>query len=149
MILSGLIQEISEMEYQPEKITGDLEEECITDRYEAAAFGWRKAVEMAAEIIRNYIGDGWIPCSERLPEEPVQEGFYGLVEMDSFTEYIVMIEGAEVPTVLKYAGGGEWYSDGTFYNAIAWRLLPPPYRPDKSVGDDYKQQIMNRFIKVE
>ena len=32
---------------------------------------------------------------------------------------------------------------------IAWRPISEPYRPQKSVGDDYKKQIMEKFLKVE
>ena len=70
----------------------------------------------------------WIPCSERLPEEPIPETFHGLVEMDSYPEYIVTIKGATEATVLKYAGNGEWYSDGIFYNVTAWQPLPEAYK---------------------
>jgi hypothetical protein len=70
----------------------------------------------------------WIPCSERLPENPIPDTFYGLSEPDTYPEYIVMIAGAQEPTFLKYAGSGEWYRDGNFYKVIAWMPLPAPYK---------------------
>lgn len=70
--------------------------------------------------------NGWIPCSERLPEEP-EEGLTNIEECD---EYIVMIENADIPTALNYTGNGEWYRDGEFYNVIAWQPLPEPYNPE-------------------
>lgn len=70
----------------------------------------------------------WIPCSEQLPEDPVPDAFYGLSEMDTYPEYIVMVADAQEPTFLKYAGGGEWYGDGNFYKVIAWMPLPAPYK---------------------
>jgi len=77
----------------------------------------------------------WIPCSERLPEEPEErQAFYDkkrFVEMDKFPEYIVMIEHAEKPTVLQYIGGGEWYRDGIYYRVTAWQPLPQPYKPQE------------------
>lgn len=48
--------------------------------------------------------------------------------MDRYSEYIAMIKGAEKPSVLKYAGDGEWYGDGSFYNVVAWQPLPEPYQ---------------------
>ncbi len=69
----------------------------------------------------------WIPCSERMPEEPVPDVFYGLAEIDAYPEYIVMIEGAEKPTFLSYMGNGEWYRDGNFYKVVAWMPLPESY----------------------
>lgn len=65
----------------------------------------------------------WIPCSERLPEEPDPE----LIDMDIFPEYIVMIEDAELPTVLEYFGHGKWYREGIYYSVVAWMPLPEPY----------------------
>lgn len=35
------------------------------------------------------------------------------------------------------------------FDVIAWRPMPDPYRPQKSVGGDYRQQIMEKFLKVE
>lgn len=33
---------------------------------------------------------------------------------------------------------------------IAWKPCPKPYRPEqKDIGEDYKNQIMNRFLKME
>lgn len=70
----------------------------------------------------------WIPCSECLPEEPVPKRHNGFVDKDSFPEYIVMIECDEIPTVLQYMGGGEWYRDETYYSVIAWMPLPQGYK---------------------
>lgn len=146
-MMDSLLQAISGMGYQSEAVAGGLDEECVTDRYAAAAFGWRTAVEMVTEAIGSHGRDGWIPCSERLPKEP-GDGLKNMVELDS---YIVMIQGAEKPTSLIYAGDGEWYDaeTGIFYKVEAWRPYPPAYRPQKSVGDDYKRQIMERFCRVE
>lgn len=32
---------------------------------------------------------------------------------------------------------------------IAWRPISGPYNPQKSIGDDYKKQIMDKFLRVE
>ena len=32
---------------------------------------------------------------------------------------------------------------------IAWRPISEPYNPQKSIGDDYKKQIMEKFLRVE
>lgn len=71
----------------------------------------------------NVGSNGWIPCSERLPEEPEER----LTNLNECDEYIVMIENADIPTTLNYVGDGEWYRDGEFYNIIAWQPLPAPY----------------------
>ena len=82
----------------------------------------------AAEIIRKHMNDGWIPVEEDLPPEPPEY----VDDEDDLKEYIVMIDGAEIPTILKYAGDGTWWEDGTYYPVIAWRPLPEPYRPERS-----------------
>lgn len=82
----------------------------------------------AKDIIRKHMNDGWIPVNEQLPEEPPEE----VDDEDNLEEYIVMIEGAERPTTLRYAGDGTWWEDGTYYPVIAWRPLPEPYCPERS-----------------
>ena len=87
----------------------------------------------AVGIIRKHMNDGWIPVEERLPKEP-HEG----VDEDDLEEYIVMIDGAERPATLKYAGNGQWLETGnwredvTYYSVVAWQPLPGPYRPERS-----------------
>ena len=69
---------------------------------------------------------GWIPCGERLPEEPDIQ--YQALEY--FPEYNVTIDGAEKSTTLHYLGDGEWSdAEGKSYNVIAWQQLPKVYRP--------------------
>lgn len=85
-------------------------------------------VDDAVEIVKQEAAEynnGWIPVSERLPEEPEE----GLTDIDECDEYIVMIKNAKIPTALNYAGNGEWYRDGVFYDVIAWQTLPEPYQP--------------------
>lgn len=79
------------------------------------------------EILDGKMLTGWILCSERMPENPVPDAFYGLSEIDTYPEYIVMISGAKEPTFLKYMGNGEWYRDENYYKVIAWMPLPEPY----------------------
>lgn len=81
-----------------------------------------------AEIFDGKMLTGWIPCSERLPDNPIPDAFYGLSEIDTYPEYIVMISGAEEPTFLKYLGNGEWYRNENYYKVIAWMPLPEPYK---------------------
>lgn len=79
----------------------------------------------AGEVFETTRCDVWIPCSERLPEEPEGDP----VIMEELAEYIVMVEGAEVPAVMKYAGDEEWWDDVTegFYPVTAWQPMPDPY----------------------
>lgn len=141
-MLREILKEIEEMEY-PEQIIGrGMEEADITDPFDAAAYGFAEARERIAEIIRNHMGgDGWIPCSQRMPEN---DGFY-LATIDG------EIAGEDKPfSGLAEFENGKWIDDEEDYQCIiAWQPLPEPYRPQKSVGEDYKQQIMGRFLRQD
>ena len=74
-ILEQILEEIEEMPYPSEGIGCGLEDAGITDRYEAAAYGWNEAVERIEEIIHSHMEDepvsntdkldnGWIPVGE-------------------------------------------------------------------------------------
>ena len=80
------------------------------------------------KIIHKHMNDGWIPVEKALPPEPPEY----VDDEDDLKQYIVMIDGAERPTTLRYAGDGTWWEDGTYYHVIAWRPLPEPYRPERS-----------------
>lgn len=83
------------------------------------------------EWLRDFIcrmDAGWIPVKEALPPEPPEY----VDDEDDLEQCIVMIDGAERPTTLRYAGDGTWWEDGTYYPVIAWRPLPEPYRPERS-----------------
>ena len=85
----------------------------------------------ARNIIRKHMNDGWIPVEKALPPEPPEY----VDDEDDLEQYIVMIDGAERPTTLRYAGDGTWWEDGTYYPVIAWRPFPEPYRPERSEGE--------------
>lgn len=82
--------------------------------------------------------DGWIPCSERLPEE---SGHY-LVQLsrripyENFADRVVMLYDGEEKAFLDYES-----------LIIAWQPLPEPYKPKKATAG--MEHIMRRFTKVE
>lgn len=107
------------MEKIMEKIIDQLKAEgCIVDN---------DAGNRAVEIIRQHSNDGWIPAKKALPPEPPEY----VDDEDDLEEYIVMIDGAERPTTLRYAGDGTWWEDGTYYSVIAWRPLPETYQAER------------------
>jgi hypothetical protein len=73
------------------------------------------------EIIDGKLLTGWIPISERLPEEPPQ---------GKLPEYIVTIHGASEATTLIYAGDGYWWDpiEGERYAVSAWMPMPEAYK---------------------
>lgn len=88
-------------------------------------------LNIAKDIIRKHMNDGWIPVEERLPE--VDADIEETIEDDDCPEYNVTIRGALESTTLKYSPDGVWFDDnGNVYDVIAWRPLPEPYRPERS-----------------
>ena len=84
--------------------------------------------ENAAEIKRSSRdNDGWIPVEKAQPEE---DGFY-IATMDG------KIVGQEETFVgLAEFENGKWIDDEEDYKCvIAWRPLPEPYRPERSVRE--------------
>ena len=78
----------------------------------------------------------WIPVSEGLPDPPRREcsDVWNMKSEIIFGEtYIVMIDGAEVPTTLYWTNRGEWRHqyDSEPYNVIAWMRMPAPYKPEE------------------
>lgn len=71
---------------------------------------------------------GWIPCSERLPEEkinPVTEDFY---------EYQVTFKSEGIEDIRHYTFcNGHWWHYGQNMDeyVIAWQPLPEPYMPGR------------------
>ena len=69
--------------------------------------------QIIQEVAEEYKG-GWIPCSERLPEE---DGYY-LVTMKLWV-------GSYVTT--HAFRGGEWHLASDDCPVLAWQPLPAPY----------------------
>jgi hypothetical protein len=93
---------------------------------------YQEAIEIVKEVAADMnVGhkNGWIPCSERVPN--YEEAWYHNEEDDIYepNEFIVMIKGAEIPTVLFYDTAFEEWTDGcdNVYEVIAWQSLPEPY----------------------
>lgn len=69
------------------------------------------------DIIRKHMNDGWIPVDERLPEN---------------NEDVLVTTDVGLIT-FGYFSHGEWITDQEPDYPIAWRPLPEPYRPERSV----------------
>ena len=80
-------------------------------------------IEIVKQEAEQY-NNGWIPCSERLPEVP--EG----TEDDDCPEFNVTIKGASRAAILRCSSDGTWFDEfGHIYPVIAWQPLPAPYQP--------------------
>ena len=131
-----------------EKILEEIEKE--QNSYEADhAWNYSKGMEYAKEIIRSHMNevenDGWISVEERLPKR--------------FTVVLASFDNGDVETLwqcwredeeeLKYFELGDEERDGGIKKVIAWRPLPKPYKPKKTIPVAGMDHIMSRFTKVE
>ena len=88
------------------------------------------------DFIENIDGEkenGWIPVTERLPEE---DGRY-LVTFKNGIKVCMVGYGSCKRTVLGYPIGHGWYSleEAQYYakdSIIAWMHLPEPYKEDET-----------------
>ena len=75
----------------------------------------------------NVLGNGWIPCSERLPEEPEENPEF---EGKPVELYLVSFKGIKYPW--RAFWNGKDFTDGwDIVNPEAWMPLPEPYKPEK------------------
>ena len=82
-------------------------------------------LEKIEKIIRKHMNDGWIPVSERLPEEKINP-----VTQDFF-EYQVTAKFGNVEDVRHYNfGNGHWWHGPGIVDeyVVAWRENPEPYK---------------------
>lgn len=78
--------------------------------------------EILDSVVAEY-NNGWIPCSEQLPEVP--EG----TDDDECPEFNVMIKGDNRATTLRCTPDGTWFDEfGYVYPVIFWQPLPEPYK---------------------
>lgn len=87
-------------------------------------------LNIAKDIIRKHMNDGWIPVEERLPNE--EEFKQAYIRLRYAAEFVVMIRGANMPTTLYFKNGRWFDAKNRYYDVVAWRLLPGPYRPERS-----------------
>lgn len=70
-MLEEILQEIEDMRYPAEGVGCGLEDVGITDRYEAAAYGFEEARERIVEVVRSHSNELWTYCEDgdNFPEE--------------------------------------------------------------------------------
>lgn len=86
-------------------------------------------LNLAKDIVRKHMNDGWIPVDERLPENDdfVLVTVTGIYNALTFSDAIQLA---------SYCKGDGWfvegYPDWENPNISAWRPLPEPYCPERS-----------------
>lgn len=91
--------------------------------YKGERTAFRDAIEIVRQTAAEY-NNGWIPCSERLPE-PGKRYLVSCVWKD---------EDYKRPAVYDavFGGDGLWHThnyEPVSYEVIAWQPLPEPYNP--------------------
>lgn len=79
-----------------------------------------KLQQLNMERSSQYYNNGWIPCSDGLPEKA---GFYVVTKRQKSGEIQVAL-GSYRPLF------NEWSGNGNFKEVLAWIPLPEPYNPD-------------------
>ena len=116
------MQELEKILEEIDELRGKVGSECTSeDHYIKRA--WEHCLDRVEYIIRKRMNDGWIPVKEGTPE-PYQQV---LVSMYNNLTYV---------TIGHYDGKG-WnvreYITDLGVDVKAWRPLPQPYRPGRSV----------------
>lgn len=104
-----------------EKILEEIDE--TIDRYGKNPYIDEKVTDLcyglniAKDIIRKHMNDGWIPVEERLP--------------DNNENVLVTTDMGLIAS--GYIAHGTWITDQEPDYPIAWRPLPEPYRPERRI----------------
>lgn len=123
------MQEVFEKIIEKLKEVGKLEISIIGGRCngKTLSLGYKKGIENAIEIVKQEAAEynnGWIPCSERLPEE------YEDVEV-TIEEIANDVGGKRYYNVRSWLQDGQWIIKKNPYNptVIAWKYPTQPYQP--------------------
>lgn len=130
-----------------EKILEEIENESERYRKAVGTEHLVSGLEMAEEIIRKHMNDGWIPVEKYgLPKE---EGIYDLTIINGRGEYVSVrwefLSGVHLSGHQHYVDGVHYWADNYKGNpineflserVIAWRKKPEPYCPERSDNHD-------------
>lgn len=94
--------------------TGD---EKLDYAYEKVGNALDKSIEIVKQAEAEYNG-GWIPCSERLPEED--------------KDVLVIMSDESMMVDYRTASSSGWFWADRDDMPIAWQPLPEPYKPEMS-----------------
>ena len=117
-----------EIEKILEEIDGMIERYKENPRLEVVDICY--GLNQAKRIIRKHMNDGWIPVEERLPEDPKENSAFD----DKPLELYLVDMGGSYP--LRAFWNGKRFTDGwSILDVKAWRPLPEPYHPERSIGE--------------
>ena len=139
-ILERLDEELRKSEERYYRYLDDGNLPCIFDKSdieETVVCTIKEALDTVHEVAEEYNG-GWVPCSERLPEEELEKakkerGSEAVFPVLATINKKHFVTGEKYTTVSRAFYG--CYNDKNFYNSccdkldvIAWQPLPEPYK---------------------
>ena len=127
-VFEKIIEKLEEYEYEnlvehDSEMANHCKQDC-NDINDCTLCVWDKAIEIVKQEAEKFVPDtnvennGWIPCSERLPEESGEYLTWVEHERDKF----IAIDEIDCDGIIK-----EW-NCSTNYKVIAWQPLPQPYQ---------------------
>lgn len=90
--------------------------------YQGVAYGFYKAIEIVNQVAEE-CNDGWIPCSERLPEEK------GEYYVTYYPCHWGRVWDDEVCVGLDSFRGKSTWAKNKHQRVIAWKPKDVPYKP--------------------
>ena len=95
-------------------------------------------LNIAKDIIRKHMNDGWIPVEERLPEAEQEH-------------VLACRRDGSVDTARYSPYSDRWYVGSmcsVSLDIIAWRPLPEPYRPEQAAArrPEWKDRMLHTFL---
>lgn len=142
------LQEKKSEHLHDEKVMQELGKNNIANFCSAKARALDGAIDIVNQVEAEY-NNGWIPCSERLPEE----GQCVVVQTKDFFDYedetpiqIRMFDTQHNGYNWKEIGASEWLSNSCI---VAWQPLPEPYVAVAKNATTNKERIMQHFTKGE
>ena len=96
-------------------------------------------LNIAKDIIRKHMNDGWIPVEERLPEGRTRV----ICQFDNGDIELLWQDWESDPESLTYWTDFDFMAEK---KVIAWRPLPETYQPaDKTVKPDWRDSMLQKF----
>lgn len=122
------MQNLEKILEEIEKLHGEAGSECTSeDHYVKRA--WEQCIKRVEDIICKHMNDGWISVEERLPENNKLVLVWARSTARGADEWSLGSYDKGFWALGSYGGSLVFPSQ---LEAVAWRSLPEPYRPERS-----------------
>ena len=123
---------MQELEKILEEIDQEVKEYMEIDFGDEYNAGIKDMAKMAKKIIRKHMNDGWIPVEEWLPENNKLVLVWARSTARGADEWSLGSYDNGFWALGSYGGSLVFPSQ---LEAVAWRQLPEPYRPERCGGE--------------